>query len=139
MAMQSNSVRRSSVRAVRRPMHPEEPERPTRAGRLLSVLMLCALGMIQVSPALAELEQLPAHDSPISHHDYGAPCPDGDGEEPCDDGCPCLCCPGHTNALIAPSTPSLPGPRLATSDRIAPPDEPIADGAFDRVFRPPRT
>jgi hypothetical protein len=71
-------------------------------------------------------------------HADGSPCPD-DGDEPCDDGCACACCHGHSPAKAGVPRP----PRVAAGD--APRPLPIARPSdlhpielIQRVFRPPR-
>ena len=76
------------------------------------------------------------HDESVEHADHGGSCPDGD-EQPCPDGCNCMCCPGHLRALIVADG------ELDRFDRKQPLPVPaplgLLDGIFDRVFHPPRT
>jgi hypothetical protein len=106
--------------------------------RLGSLLMLLAVGSALSGPLLASAsghaEEAPA----AAHHADGAPCPDGDGNGPCDEGCPCLCCPGHASALHVASDISVPAASPMTPDRVGPPDTVRPDGVSSRVFRPPR-
>jgi hypothetical protein len=106
--------------------------------RFLSLLMACALGAMVASPLLAMASGEDGQESSALHHDDGAPCPDGDSESPCDDGCPCFCCPGHATALYSPASALFATPSRVTGDLFGPSEDALPDGAFNRVFRPPR-
>jgi hypothetical protein len=74
-----------------------------------------------------------------SHHRDGSQCPDNDADDaPCDEGCPCVCCPGHVQVPFA-NDPSIhpdppPARRHSTAPMVGlPPSEFVV-----RIFRPPR-
>ena len=106
---------------------------------LSSVLMILSLSVGTFGPTLAVASDHADLAPVLEHHPDGTPCPDGDGSGPCEDGCPCLCCPCHSTPVaplhegqpIAFLPSSCSGPIWARED-AAP------DGVAERVFRPPR-
>lgn len=109
------------------------------ARRILSVGMLAVFSWMIGGPTVAAAME-PAHEvhSASVHHGDGVPCPDGDAEGPCDDGCLCLCCPGHARVVPSPLIVSLAAPRLSTAHRFDPTDAVHPSGICHRIFRPPR-
>ena len=108
--------------------------------RLLSVSILFVFSMMAASPLLVTVvvNERAEHESSVLHHDDGVPCPDGDSEGACDDGCPCFCCPGHVTMIFTSSgmlfvnIPRTESHRLESPDTLHPKDD------FRRIFRPPR-
>ena len=109
------------------------------AKRLPSLIVLGLFTVMVVGPTLVvAMEPVEQRPSAAKHGD-AVPCPDGNGQVPCDGCCPCLCCPGHAAALLyAPSRASLATPPLATTPRLGLPEAVHPDGVFHRIFRPPR-
>jgi hypothetical protein len=107
--------------------------------RLPSALKLALFAWMIAGPALAtELgPSEPARSSSLNHAN-GVPCPDSDDDGPCDAGCPCTCCPGHSTVMFAPSAVSLEAPHLSSVHRFGPPESDHPSGIRCRVFRPPR-
>jgi hypothetical protein len=102
------------------------------------MLVLGALALAALDPALDGALHGAEQARAAAHHVDGAPCPDADGEGPCDDGCPCLCCPGHRTTLDAQSAALL-NPQIVVVARSAGPRETAPpDRASARIFRPPR-
>ena len=107
--------------------------------RLFSAALMGIFAWMVTGPAMAAaLESANALPHSSASHADGAPCPDGGDSGPCDDGCPCLCCPGHGTAASAPTPASLEGPLVASLNHpnTAESDPPI--GIAGCVFRPPR-
>jgi hypothetical protein len=105
------------------------------ARRLVAIFILCLFTAAVTGVNFAmEVEK----ESISSHHDDGAPCHDGHDTEPCDDGCTCVCCPGHFVAmgtllggtLLAHTDPKNCEFHLPVSNHPA--------GILSGVFRPPR-
>jgi len=106
---------------------------------LPALLMLTLLTAALISPITLGAARPPDHDSVTGHHAGGAPCPDGDGDGACPDGCPCFCCPGHTTAVAPYSAGELTIVlHAALSSTVWPPEDETPDGICHRVFRPPR-
>ncbi|MFO8070891.1 MAG: hypothetical protein R6V85_03355 [Polyangia bacterium] len=107
--------------------------------RLPSALMLAVFAWMIAGPTVAAALE-PSHTALVSpaHHADGAPCPDGDDDGPCDDGCPCLCCPGHATVMFPPAVASLERPHLSSVHRFGPSETDHPSGIHRRIFRPPR-
>lgn len=69
---------------------------------------------------------------------HPTPCPDAcpDGA-PCDEGCECLCCPGHARLLL-PSSEAPLAAIACVGELVAPLREIHPHDVVSRVFRPPR-
>jgi hypothetical protein len=103
--------------------------------RFLSILLLATFVWTFAEPALATaFEPVDA----VDHHADGIPCSDGDGDGPCDDNCPCLCCPGHLKVVNLLSTNLLDIHLDSTNQRFSPSEENHPNGIHLRIFRPPR-
>jgi hypothetical protein len=106
--------------------------------RLFAVVIVAVFTWMFAGPALAAAIE---HDHGVCapvHHADGTPCPDSHDEGPCDDGCPCVCCPGHAPVASLSSVVALEAPSLMTTDSVGPPDNAHPRGVHRRVFRPPR-
>lgn len=110
--------------------------------RLAWLLCLWLIGVTTAGPGLAAAHGPDDPGLSLPHHGGGAPCPDGDGHGPCDDGCPCLCCPGHGTVLYPPVSTGLGRPHRESSPVIrcgfGPPEALHPDDITRRIFRPPR-
>lgn len=98
---------------------------------LLATVMLLSIA----SPALAAIGHFD-----VAHHEDGAPCPDGGSgdQDGCDDGCGCLCCPGHVVFLAALVRPDSIRSEIAvavTVTRV----ELIPFDLVRALYRPPRS
>ncbi len=101
--------------------------------------MLALFAWVIVTPTLATaLVYLDDVSSLATHHDDGAPCPDGDGDEPCKGSCPCVCCPGHTTMMHSLPFVSLPITHFSMAYHLGLPETDPPRGIYIRVFRPPR-
>lgn len=103
--------------------------------RLCSVVILCSFGIALVSPLLAPEHSAETQEFATPNH---GPCPDADSEGSCDEGCPCLCCPGHATVVLTLVRPMGLRPPRFNCKRVTPRDDRHPDGEFQRVFRPPR-
>ena len=107
--------------------------------RLLAFMMVSVLSWMIVGPSLAAaLESSNADHVSLGSHSDSVPCPDGDEEGPCDDGCPCVCCPGHAKVMFSSPVVSLESPHLNSIHRFGPPESVHPSGIHHRIFRPPR-
>ncbi len=90
-----------------------------------------------IIPALSVAASEESHTSAMSHSE-GAPCPDGDEDGPCDDNCPCLCCPGHIFALGTFAANVVKAYTNTTKHEFFSFDAPLPSGVSRGIFRPPR-
>lgn len=108
------------------------------AKRLCTWFAIATLQMMLTAPLLAYLEQPGDHVEHSAQHSDGAPCPDADNDGPCDNACPCFCCPGHAPVFFI-----SPGFLLGKTQQFFVDDFVLSDtlhepAFFFRVFRPPR-
>ncbi len=106
--------------------------------RFLSLLIVVTLvwispGLIVVTLSLLDTDQSLSH-----NHADGAPCHDADEEGPCESGCPCLCCPGHTVLLFRPSDISIESSMLTSLHNFGSLESKHPVGITSRIFRPPQ-
>lgn len=101
--------------------------------RLLSNLMPAVFAWMIAGPTMAALLE-PSN----TDHAGCVPCPDGGDEDPCDGGCPCICCPGHAKVMFTPSIAPFERLYPSSAHRVAPPETDHPSGIHFRVFRPPR-
>ena len=104
---------------------------------LLSLLVLTILFVSVIIPALPVAASQDSH-AFASPHSEGVPCPDGGEDGPCDDNCPCLCCPGHFLALGTFATTFVKADTDTTRHEFFSSDAPLPSGILRGIFRPPR-
>lgn len=111
------------------------PSLTQRLFRQLSRILICTTGLTLAAPTWAAAT---ASELEVAHHDgVHSPCPDGD-TGPCEDDCPCLCCPGHAFAVSLPQ-PAAFGSIAAVSNLRGPTSNgPPPAGVLPGVFRPPK-
>jgi hypothetical protein len=103
----------------------------------LATTLVAVLLFSIASPAVCAL--LLPHSLPHALMDgHGLPSPNADGDEgPRDDGCGCLCCPGHAKAFVGADSILVRRPSVRIEGWSLP-DEPLPKGVVRRVFHPPR-
>ena len=105
---------------------------------LVSLIMLLSLITVTISPTLAAASDSAEHKVSAELHMDGTPCPDDESHGPCEEGCPCLCCPGHSTAAVL----SLSRPFVAASRVLSRTfgnfESFVPDGKYSRIYRPPR-
>ncbi len=103
------------------------------AKRLLSMFVLCIFSMVMIGTSKTFFSS-----GDKVQHDDGSHCQDSDENAPCDDRCPCLCCPGHFGALNTVATTFITTDTNTSNHEFAFPDDHHPSGVFRDIFRPPR-
>ena len=106
--------------------------------RLISTIMALILSSTISLPTLTVAMEASEIEPSLSHHEDGAPCPDGDEHGPCESDCQCLCCPGHTTAMFTSIAVPVLFDNTLVVRRLGSIDTELPSGYCLRVFRPPR-
>ncbi len=104
----------------------------------MTFFMLLSLITVTISPTLALESESAEHKVSAEQHTDGTPCPDGEGHGPCEEGCPCLCCPGHSTAAVISLSQPFVAASLVLSRTFGNFESFVPDGKFSRIYRPPR-
>jgi len=106
--------------------------------KFLSILILCMFTFLVLQQVLyAATEHAEHNSSQAEQHQDGSPCSDSNDQEPCDQSCPCLCCPGHGSLLYNSMVTLTSNPFLKSLQPFNALKKVLLQGFLSKIYRPP--